>query len=191
MEIINPEKLLLKVVKILSNLKIDYFITGGYAVSVWGRPRSTADIDIVIKIIEAKITLLTKALRKISKAGYIDEGIAKEAVKKKDEFNFIDSDTGLKVDFWVMKGDKLSQIEFSRKIEKKIDGQKVYFISPENLILSKLEWYKQTDSNRHLEDIQSILIISGKKLDFNYLKRGAKDLGSLEILDNILRGLAS
>jgi len=90
-----------------------------------------------------------------------------------------------------MKGDKLSQIEFSRKIEKKIDGQKVYFISPENLILSKLEWYKQTDSNRHLEDIQSILIISGKKLDFNYLKRGAKDLGSLEILDNILRGLAS
>ena len=186
MEIINPEKLLLKVTKILTELKIDYFITGGYAVSLWGRPRTTADVDIVIKIIEPKINPLTQALRKISKAGYIDEDIAKEAVKKRGEFNFIDPDTGLKVDFWITKGDKLGQLEFSRKTEKQIDGQKVYFISPENLILSKLEWYKQTESDRHLEDIRSILSVSGKKLDLDYLKRTAKDLGSLEILNKLL-----
>jgi len=46
------EKFLIKIVQILENLKIDYFVTGGLAVSVWGRPRATFDIDIVIKLIE-------------------------------------------------------------------------------------------------------------------------------------------
>src|SRR3989344_3315280 len=98
MEIINPEELLLKIAPILDELKIDYFITGGFAVSVWGRPRPTFDIDIVIEIINAKVALLAGALRKISKAGYIDENAAKEAVRRKDEFNFIDPGTGIKID---------------------------------------------------------------------------------------------
>jgi len=182
MEIINPEKFLLEVTKILTELKIDYFITGGFAVSVWGRPRTTADIDIVIKIIEPKIAPLTQALKKISRAGYINEDIAKDAARKRGEFNFIDPDTGLKVDFWITKDDKLGQLEFSRKIEKQIDSQKVYFISPEDLILNKLKWYKQTESNRHLEDVESIFKISGKKLDKEYLKQQTDRLGFLEII---------
>jgi len=187
MEIINPEKFLLKITKILTELKIDYFITGGFAVSVWGRPRTTADIDVVIKIIEAEVVPLTKALRKISKAGYIDENTAKNAVRRKGEFNFVDPDTGLKVDFWITKDDKRAREEFSHRILQKIDSQKIYFISPEDLILIKLNWYKQTNSSVHLEDVDSILKISGKKLDFIYLKREAKNLNTLDILNNILQ----
>lgn len=81
MEIINPEKLLLKVVPILDELQIDYYITGGFAVSVWGRPRATFDIDIVVKLVEPKVRPLAEALREISKFGYIDEETAKEALK--------------------------------------------------------------------------------------------------------------
>jgi len=43
METISPEKLLIKITKILESLNIKYFITGGFAVSVWGRPRATFD----------------------------------------------------------------------------------------------------------------------------------------------------
>ena len=66
METAGPEKLLLDIVRFLNGLKIRYFITGGFAVSVWGRPRSTADIDIVIELVEPQIESLLKALRKIS-----------------------------------------------------------------------------------------------------------------------------
>ncbi len=187
MEIISPENFLLSVVSVLNELKIDYFITGGYAVSVWGSPRSTADIDIVIKIIEPKITSLAKALRKISKAGYIDEDIAREAVRKRGEFNFIEPETGLKVDFWVVKDNKIAVLEFRRKIAKKISSQKIYFISPEDLILNKFEWYQQTNSSRHIEDIESILKISGRRLDLEYLKRRVKHLDGSEILNKLIK----
>jgi len=183
MEIMSPEKLLLKVVPILDKLKIDYFITGGFTVSVWGRPRATFDIDIVIKIIEPKIAPLAKLLKKISKGGYIDENTAKEAIRKKGEFNFIDSDTGLKVDFWVVKDSEETRNEFNRRIVKKINNQKIYFISPEDLILNKLKWYKQSESNRHLEDVDSIFKISGKKLDKKYLREHAEKLGFLKIIN--------
>jgi len=186
MESINPEKLLLKIVPILDKLKIDYFITGGFAVSVWGRPRATFDIDIVVKLIEPNIKPLAKLLKQVSKAGYIDEDVARKAVRQKREFNFIDSDTGLKVDFWVEKDNLETKTQFNRRIAKKINNQKVYFISPEDLILNKLKWYKQTDSDRHLEDVESIFKISGEKLDKNYLKQQAERLGFSKIINKYL-----
>lgn len=180
------EKLLIKITQVLENLKIDYFVTGGLAVSVWGRPRSTLDIDVVIKLVEPKVDSLAKALRKISQAGYIDEEAVKEAIRLKGEFNFIDPESGLKVDFWVSKSDQLSLLELQRKKSKKINSQKVYFVSPEDLILNKLQWYQKTESTRQLEDIESVLKTSGKKLDMKYLKQWTIKLKVKKILDKLL-----
>jgi len=185
MEITNLEKLLFKIIPIFEKLGIKYFITGGFAVSVWGKPRATFDIDIVVELIEPKISFLAKALRKISQAGYIDEETAKEAIKNKKEFNFIDPETGLKIDFWIMKDDKRAKIEYSRRIVKKINGQRIYFISPEDLILNKLLWHKETQSSRHLEDVESILKFS--KVDLNYLKKWAVYLNVSETLKEVLK----
>ncbi len=178
-----PEKLLLNVVKILDKLKIKYFITGGYAVSVWGRPRSTADIDIVIELIEPQIESLFGALKKISKSGYLDKDVARYAVKHNGEFNFIEPETGLKVDFWVVKNDKRAETEYKNRVIKKISNRNIYFISPEDLIISKLFWYRETMSNRHLEDIESIIKIS--KLDKSYLKNKAQEFNVLDILKGV------
>ena len=49
------EDLLIKITGILDKLKIPYIITGGMAVSVWGRTRYTADIDIVVELLEKNI----------------------------------------------------------------------------------------------------------------------------------------
>lgn len=185
MEIINPEKLLLKIVAILEEVNIPYFITGGFAVSVWGRPRATFDLDIVVELIEPKVEPLAKILRKIYKAGYIDENVAKDAIRHSGEFNFIDPLTGVKVDFWVAKRDELSVLKFKRKVPKKISGKQVYFISPEDLILSKLEWYVAGESTRQLEDIESILKVSGEKLDKRYLEKWAKKLGVGDIFNKM------
>ena len=55
MEISSQEKILIEIAKILSDLKIKYFVSGGFAVSVWGRPRATFDIDIIVKLIEPQV----------------------------------------------------------------------------------------------------------------------------------------
>lgn len=176
--IVDPRKVVVKIADILHEVGIPYFITGGFAVSVWGRPRATFDIDIVVELVEPKVDALARALRKVYKAGYIDETSAKDAIRHQSEFNFIDPLTGLKIDFWVTKGDELSLLKFKRRIARKIGGKTVYFISPEDLILSKLVWYKMGESTRQLEDIESIVKISGKKLDMKYIRTWAGHLGA-------------
>lgn len=172
----NPHELLINIGKILSQLGIQYFITGGFAISVWGRPRATFDIDIVVQLIEPDIAPLKKVLQRISKYGYFDEEIALEEVRKKGEFNFIDPESGLKVDFWVSQGDSRSHELFQRRKTAILSGEKIHFISPEDLILSKLQWYEKSGSSRHLEDIESVFKISGEKLDTVYLKKWATKL---------------
>ncbi len=112
--------------------------------------------------------------------------MAKSAIRHNSEFNFIDGVTGLKVDFFVAQKDELSALKFKRRIAKKINKKIVYFISPEDLILSKLEWHQQGGSTRQLEDIESILKISGDKLDYSYLKSWAKRLGVTDILNKLI-----
>jgi len=161
-------------------------IVGGMAVFVWGRPRFTADIDIIIALEKKDAGKLVKILRTFGKAGYVSEEAVNEAVSRKTEFNFIDGETGVKIDFWILKNDAFGKSQMTRRVPRTFLRNKIYFISPEDLILSKLEWHKISQSSKHLEDAESILRISKDKLDKNYLNQWAKKLGVSEILNKII-----
>lgn len=177
------EDLLLQVAKILDKLKISYVITGGMAVSVWGRPRSTMDIDIIVKLEPKNTQMLVKELLDIGKDVYVSEDAIKEALERKGEFNFIDPNTQLKVDFWIVKDDFNMQ-EIQRAIPRKFEGYAIRFVSPEDLILSKLLWHKESYSTKQLDDIRSVLNIS--KVDLKYIKKWAEKQGTIEILATLL-----
>lgn len=177
MEQTDPRMLLVNISRIFDKLKLLYLVTGGMAVLVWGRPRFTADIDIVVEIESSHVESFVKALKNLGEAGYIDQDIVDETVENGGEFNFIDGVTGIKVDFWVSSNENFDLSRFKRRCAKEILGQKIYFTSAEDLILSKLKWFRESRSNRHLEDAESVLKISGKDLDFKYLKEWVVKLG--------------
>ena len=185
MESIDPRHLLINVVKILERLKIPYMITGGMAVFVWGRPRFTADIDIVVELEPENVNDLEEALLALSEASYIDKDTIKRALMRHGEFNFIDGKTGVKVDFWVLDKNSFDKSRLKRRIGRKILNQNIYFSSPEDLILSKLLWYEKSQSARHLEDIESILKIQ-KKLDLRYIRKWAKEQSTTKIFKDLL-----
>ncbi len=189
MEQIDPRRLLAGIAKILNRLNIPYLVTGGMAVLVWGRPRFSADIDIVIQLKYENVIELKNALLTFRKKGYVDDEAIKEAIRNKGEFNFIDIESGTKVDFWIQKeSDPFVLEQLKRKVAKKIFNEKVYFISPEDLILSKLVWYQKSgESSRHIEDVESVFKISGGKLDIKYLKKQAVKLGIAALLKRFLK----
>lgn len=176
----DPHHLLVKIIKKLNSLKIPYLVTGGMAIYVWGRPRFTADIDLVVELKKEDVKKLVSTL---IKEGYIDEEAVKQAITYQSEFNFIDQKEGIKVDFWILKNDDFDKYKFKRKVSKKVLNQNVYFISAEDLILVKLLWFKESGSYRHLEDIVSILEMLKKKVDFNYLRKWTKKQNTLGILE--------
>ena len=178
------EDLLIKIAKILDKLKIPYIITGGMAVSVWGRPRFTADIDIVVEILAKNINPLAEELLSIDKDVYVSKEAMNDALERKGEFNFIHPQSQLKVDFWVIKNEFNKQ-EIKRGIPKDIFGYKINFVSPEDLILSKLLWRKDLESSKQLEDIKSVLRIS--EVDMKYIKTWAKKQETIGILEDLIR----
>src|SRR3972149_3221370 len=96
------KQFLVKISQVLDKLKIEYAVSGGIAVSVWGRPRYTADLDIVIEISSReKIEDLMRGLMKKFKTGYLDKETVLTAFKEKGEFNLIEPEYGLKADFFV------------------------------------------------------------------------------------------
>lgn len=185
MEEIDPRHLLIKIAQILERLDIPYIITGGMAVFVWGRPRYTADIDTGIELKAEKVERLVEELMKLGETGYVDAEAIKDALRTQGEFNFIDSTTGMKVDFWILKEEAFDQSRLQRRVAKEVLGEKVYFSSPEDLILIKLLWAKDSSSSRQLEDVESILAISKGEIDMDYLNQWAKKLGVQDILDNL------
>jgi hypothetical protein len=186
METIDPRKLLIKIAKILDKWQISYLVTGGMAVSVLGRPRFTADIDVVIEMKKKDIANLAHSLQLLDGAGYVEEDAMIDALKNEGEFNFIDGETGMKVDFWILKNDAFDKSRLNRRKEEKILDYSVYFSSPEDLILSKLLWVKASGSARQMDDVESVMKISGDKLDKKYLKIWAIKLGVSDILGDLM-----
>lgn len=167
-------EILIQIAKVLNELKIPYYIAGGYAVSVWGRPRFTADLDLIIKMSPSQTGDFAKRMADLFPTGYVDKEQIDSALRNVSEFNIIDPETGLKIDFFIAKKSDFEEACFKRANPKNV-GYKVRFIAPEDLIISKLIWYKQSSSTRHLEDIKSIL--ANSKIDKRYLNLWIKKLG--------------
>lgn len=158
---------LVKIAKVLDELKIPYYITGGFAVSTHGRPRFTADIDIVINMKRPDAKEFGQKIQTIFPNGYVDEDLIEGALNRRGEFNIIDPESGLKIDFFITKDSEFEKMAFARVQEKDIDYM-VKFISPEDLIISKLLWFREGQSTRQLEDIASVLDTQ-KTIDQKYL----------------------
>jgi hypothetical protein len=168
----------------LQGLGMPYLVSGGMAVSVWGKPRFTADIDIVVELPLARVEQLAAAMKSaFGEDMLFDETQIARAIREKKEFNFFHGDTGIKIDFWILKDTVFDESRMSRRVARRIGKQDVWFSSPEDLILIKLQWYKESLSTRHLEDIESILKIQSR-VDRAYLRHWALAQGTSAIIES-------
>lgn len=184
----DPVRVLLHVAALLDRIGTPYFLGGSLASSLLGEPRSTVDIDLAIALRSADVPALVAAL---GDEFYVDEGAARDAVTRRSSFNAIHQPTVLKVDFFVL-GDTpfdRSQLE-RRRLSPELEesGRRVFVSSAEDLILRKLDWYRQggSVSDRQWRDVLGVLKVQGKRLDFEYLERWAVSLGLGGLLEQAL-----
>ena len=182
-----PEELLKNIAKILDKLKIPYAVTGGFAVSVWGKIRSTLDIDIIVEMSDKNVKPLVAEVRKLVENAYADEDAVRDALLHKGEFNFIDPDSGMKVDFFVQADNSYNKLKIKRRVLRDVYGAKIYFVSSEDLILSKLLWSRESSSWKQREDVKTVLEKQKGKLDLEYLDGWAEKHGTAEILSDLLK----
>ena len=171
-----------KVIDRLEKGDIPYMLTGSMALNFYGQMRATRDIDIVVQIRSEDVETLYQLFKTDF---YIDQESVRSAVKNRSMFNIIDNASIFKVDFIMLGNDSLSRLQFSRRKTIALGNQHLTVISPEDLILAKLAWAKQSLSELQHRDIENLLHSNQDTLDFGYITQWAEKVGLLENFKDI------
>jgi len=173
----NELDLLKLVASRLDDAEIDYMISGSIALTFYGKPRMTRDIDIVIMIPMREVD---QFVRLFEQDFYIDRDMVADAIRNQSMFNIIHLETVIKVDFIIRKNQEYRILEFNKRKKMKLEDQEVWVVSLEDLIISKLYWAKDSFSEMQIKDIVSLIDLD---LDMDYVEKWCDRLG----LDLILR----
>jgi hypothetical protein len=149
-------------------------VTGSFASSFHGAPRSSNDFDFVIAPTASQVRALRRALPE--SAYYLDIDDALEALRLRRQFNVIDLSSGWKIDLIIRKSRPFSRVEFDRRFKTDAAGTQMFFVTAEDIVIAKLEWAKLSGSERQIEDVAGILRVQGDKLDRQYVQRWVHEL---------------
>ncbi len=183
------QELLIKVVAFFREHKVEYMITGSVVSSLQGEPRLTHDVDVVVRIDQSVMPLLTRSFQ--SPRYYVSDSSILEAIKSKTMFNLIDTSENDKVDFWLLTDEPFDLSRFSRRRDEEVLGHQMKVSAPEDTIIAKLKWAKLSGgSEKQFTDALRVYELQYLKLDLNYLEKWIRGL-ELENLWQRLKNEAS
>ena len=165
----SQQELLRKIIQALEDAGIEYMITGCIASSLQGEPRLTHDIDLVVAIQRSAADRLVRAFP--SPDFYLDKDSILDAIDRQSTFNMICVKEGGKVDFWMLKDEPFDRSRFSRKYVEDFMGIRMQVSSPEDTILAKLKWAKESGgSEKQFVDALRVYEVQFEKLSGSLAK---------------------
>jgi hypothetical protein len=190
---IEPIQVTLLVINVFETLGISYLIGGSFASTAYGRIRTTQDVDIIAFMEPSHVDSFAKRLDSVF---YLDETMIRDAITRQTNFNLIHLETMFKVDIFLPKDRPFDHNQLTRRVKRAIDkesAREVYFSSPEDTILAKLEWYRLGDevSEVHWRDIKGILRQRSDQLDMAYLNDSAQAMQLADLLERCLEEFRS
>ena len=178
----------------LERLGVSYYVGGSVASSSHGIPRSTLDVDLIADLLPKHAAPLVEALQADY---YISRPAVSDAIARRSCFNVIHSATSFKVDIFAVKNRPYDRVVLQRIQKKAISeddpsGQ-FYIASAEDVVLSKLEWYRLGDevSDSQWRDVIGVMRVQQNALDRPYLEKWAAELGVADLLERAWKEAAA
>ncbi|MBM4102543.1 MAG: hypothetical protein FJ263_00630 [Planctomycetes bacterium] len=174
---------------ILDELGIVYALGGSMACSVYGKVRFTEDADVTVEPFSSVADALVK---KLSSNFYVSPQAVRQALIQRGSFNVIHIAAAFKIDAFIRNETPFQKQLLQRRRQVVIPAlpdAKVWAVSPEDILLLKLDWYKQggCTSEKQWNDILGLIGIQRNLLDQKKLLCWADELGVRELLEQALR----
>jgi hypothetical protein len=190
MSLAEPIQVTLEVAAVLDKLGVRYLVGGSLASSVYGIPRSTHDLDLLVELPGSKVDAF---VHELSGSFYVDRDMIFDAIRRRATFNIVHLQTMFKVDLFVSDRSELLALEMDRRqpIDLGEPPRRVFVCSPEDIVVQKLDWYRRGGgvSDRQWGDVVGVLKVRGQKLDLAYVRRWCAELGLTELLERALAEL--
>lgn len=177
-------------VRPLNALGVPYLVTGGLASIVYGEPRLTRDIDLIIQLRGADAARIPGAWP--AESFYVPplEVLEEESRRARHgHFNILHHQTGLRADIYVAGDDEFAHWAMERPRVERVGPDLIRLAPIEYVIVMKLYYFKQGGSARHLEDIEGMLRVQGATVDVSSLEAWAERLGLDEEWKRVSHGL--
>lgn len=152
---------------------IPYMVSGSLALGYYAQPRMTRDIDVVVELDDAGVQRVVAAF---AADFYCDEDAVRRAVATRRLVNLVHLESAYKIDLIVRKDSEYRKGEFQRRRRLSVGGVDIWLVAPEDLLLSKLVWARESASDLQLRDAAAV-IASVPDLDWPYISRWASPLG--------------
>lgn len=183
---VEDEEVLRRLADVMEGLKIPYMVVGSVASSVYGRWRTTEDIDVVADLHSKDVPGLCEKFP--PPEYYVSPEAALQAVRAGRQFNIIRSTTAEKIDIMLARKDAWGKMQLARRRPVRVlEDRDVDLASPEDIVIAKLLYCQEGGSDKHLEDIAGILKVVGSGTDRAYIDRWAAALGLADLWQETLR----
>ncbi len=149
-----PPDALTDVAARLKAVGVEYMLTGSGAAMFYGLSRSTADLDVVVDLDILDVAPLVDAF---DGDYYVNADAVFDALERRSMFNVIPFFPGLKTDFILLRDEPFQQEAFSRRRQINWHGTLVWVIDPRDLVLSKLNWARESHSAQQFADVRAIM----------------------------------
>ena len=161
----------------LDGAGIGYMLTGSMAMNYYAQPRMTRDIDLVVAISAADVD---KVFRLFHPDYYIARQAVEDSLAHESVFNVIDQESVIKVDCIIRKSSPYRIAEFERRKRVILQGFPTFIVSKEDLMISKLDWAKDSHSEMQLRDVKNL---AATGYDGQYVDHWTKSLGLASLWD--------
>ena len=150
----------------LNDLGLSYMVTGAVAAIIYGEPRLTHDLDIVLRLRRSDAARVAAAFPPEQFYAPPVEVIEAEASRPfHGHFNLVHLQSAMKADVYLAGSDPLHHWALPRRRRETV-GDEVIWVAPiEYVIVRKLQYFRDSNSDRHLRDIQQMLRVSGSRVD--------------------------
>jgi hypothetical protein len=137
----------------------------------YAQPRMTRDIDLVVAI---GLNEVSRIVTIFEAEYYVSREAIRESVQHESLFNLVHFESSIKVDCIVRKTTPYRINEFARRQKMAIEDFSTWIASKEDLMISKLHWAKDSESEMQMRDVRNL---ASTGFDAAYMAHWTEALG--------------